>query len=498
MMRAWTLRSRLVIGIVALLAAMSVIIGAVSVFALEGYLVDKLDQQIIEATSRAQNVIDRPGGSFDPPAPDPAQQPNGFLPLAGLQPGAIGAFITDDTISGAILTDTVSGDTLGTTVLSDKEADALRSVPLDGTVVTVDLGKLGVYRAAAAVTSSGSTALVGLPLAAVDATVRQLLLVVGIVAASGLLVAALVGTAIVRLALRPLDRMVATASHVAELPLERGEVALAVRVPDGDADPSTEVGRVGAAINRMLGHVASALSAREASERKVRTFVADASHELRTPLASIRGYSELTRRGGHQLPDDVVHALGRIESESLRMTSLVEDLLLLARLDDGRSLEQLPVDLSALLVNAVSDAQVAGQDHEWALDLPAEPVVVRGDSARLHQVVANLLANARTHTPAGTSVSVSARFDGAMAELRVADTGPGIDPAVLPTVFERFARGDSSRSRVAGSTGLGLAIVQAVVTAHDGTVSARSEAGATVFTVRLPREATPPRAPSPA
>ena len=482
-MRTWTLRRRLVLGIVALLAAVSVIIGAVSVLALQGYLVDKLDQQITEATTRAQNVIDRP---FDPSGQQPDPQPNRFLPLAGLQPGAIGAYITENSIDGAILNDQVSGDGLGTTVLTHAEADALRSVPVDGTVVTVDLGSLGEYRVAAIETESGSTTLVGLPLAPVSATVTQLLIVIGIVTASGILIAALVGTAIVRLALRPLDRVVATASHVAELPLERGEVALAVRVPDDDADPSTEVGRVGAAINRMLGHVASALSAREASEKKVRTFVADASHELRTPLASIRGYSELTRRGGHELPADVVHALGRIESESLRMTSLVEDLLLLARLDDGRSLEELPVDLSALLVDAVSDAQVAGQDHEWALDLPGEPVVVQGDSARLHQIVANLLANARVHTPAGTVVSVSARLDGASAEIRVADTGPGIDPTVLPTVFERFARGDTSRSRVAGSTGLGLAIVEAVVTAHRGSVTVASEPGSTVFIVRLP------------
>jgi len=182
----------------------------------------------------------------------------------------------------------------------------------------------------------------------------------------------------------------------------------------------------------------------------------------------------------------VVHALGRIESESLRMTSLVEDLLLLARLDDGRSLEERPVDLSALLVDAVSGAQVAGQDHEWSLDLPEQPVVVLGDSARLHQIVANLLANARVHTPAGTSVSASARLDGGFAELRVADTGPGIDPAVLPTIFERFARGDTSRSRVAGSTGLGLAIVEAVVTAHHGSVAVESAPGSTIFTVRLP------------
>jgi two-component system, OmpR family, sensor kinase len=481
--RTWTLRRRLVVAIIALLAAISLVIGAVAIVALRGYLVERLDRQITEATSRAQSVIDRP---IPAPGGVPDSQPRLFLPLAGLQPGAIGAYITDDAIEGAILTDRVSGNTLGTTTLTDAEADALRSVPDDGTAVTVDLGRLGEYRVAATATKSGATALVGLPLAEVDATVLQLLVVIAVVAASGLLIAALAGTAIVRLALRPLDRVVATASHVAELPLERGEVALGVRVPDADADPSTEVGRVGAAINRMLGHVASALSAREASEKKVRTFVADASHELRTPLASIRGYSELTRRGGHELPADVVHALGRIESESLRMTSLVEDLLLLARLDDGRSLEELPVDLRRLLADAVSDAQAAGQQHEWVLDLPAEPVELRGDSARLHQVVANLLANARTHTPPGTVVTVGARLDGATAEIRVADTGPGIDPTVLSTVFERFARGDSSRSRSAGSTGLGLAIVEAVVTAHRGTVTVQSEPGSTVFTVRLP------------
>jgi two-component system OmpR family sensor kinase len=249
----------------------------------------------------------------------------------------------------------------------------------------------------------------------------------------------------------------------------------------------------------MLGHIASALSAREASEKKVRTFVADASHELRTPLASIRGYAELTRRGGHDLPDDVVHAMARIESESVRMTSLVEDLLLLARLDDGRSLEELPVDISALLADAVSDAHAAGQDHHWNLDLPSEPVIVTGDAARLHQVFVNLLANARVHTPAGTKVDVSATVEDEIAEVRIADDGPGIDPAIVANVFERFARGDSSRSRAAGSTGLGLAIVEAVVSAHLGTVALTSKAGATVFTVRLPVAGpTPLRAPSPA
>jgi len=364
------------------------------------------------------------------------------------------------------------------------QQDVLTDVPADGHPRTVGLGELGEYRVVA--TTDGLRAVVvGLPLASVHSIVLQLMIVIGIVTAIGILLAVLAGTLIVRLALRPLDRVAETASHVAELPLDRGEVALAVRVPDRDADARTEVGQVGAAINRMLGHVASALSARHESERKVRQFVADASHELRTPLASIRGYAELTRRGSHDLPPDVVHSIGRVESEAMRMTSLVEDLLLLARLDEGRDLEREPVDLSRLLIDAVSDAHAAGPDHEWSLDLPEEPVTVQGDGLRLHQVVANLLANARVHTPAGTPVTVGLAVRDKVV-LTVMDAGPGIPEAQVPKLFERFARGDSSRSRLAGSTGLGLAIVQAVVTGHHGTVSVESEPGRTVFTVELP------------
>jgi len=302
----------------------------------------------------------------------------------------------------------------------------------------------------------------------------------------GLLLAALAAAVLVRLTLRPLSRIAATARRVSELPLDRGEVALAERVPDADTDPGTEVGQVGAALNSLLGHVGNALRARQASESKVRQFVADASHELRTPLAAIRGYAELSRRSQQPLPPDVAHALGRVESEAVRMTSLVEDLLLLARLDAGRPLEAEPVDLSRLLVDAVGDAQAAGRDHVWRLDLPDEPVVVTGDHARLHQVVANLLSNARTHTPAGTTVTARVCSTGGCAVLAVLDDGPGVPPAVLPTVFERFARADTSRSRTAGSTGLGLAIVSAVVHAHGGSVEVTSEPGQTAFVVQLP------------
>ena len=483
MKRPLTLRRRLIAGILVLLAAVSLTVGAVSTLSLRSYLIDRLDEQIVSAASRFQGVADRPGGGGGGDAGgDDRPAPGELLPLAGLPPGTVGAFVRDNHIYASVL-----GDELDTSTLTIGEATTLLSVEADADPVTVDFGeRLGDYRIVAVSNSRGEVLIIGMPSNEVTSTVLQLAFVIALVAALGLIAAFFAGTAIVRLALRPLERVAATASRVAELPLERGEVALSVRVPAEDADPSTEVGRVGAAINRMLGHIASALTAREATEKKVRTFVADASHELRTPLASIRGYSELTRRGGHTLPDDVVHALARIESESVRMTSLVEDLLLLARLDDGRSLEELPVDLARLLTDVVSDARATGHDHEWTLNLPTEPLVVRGDAARIHQVFANLTTNARVHTPAGSRVTVTARHDAETVEVTVADNGPGVDPAVFEHVFERFARGDTSRSRAAGSTGLGLAIVDAVVVAHGGSVSVESAPGSTVFTVRLP------------
>lgn len=261
---------------------------------------------------------------------------------------------------------------------------------------------------------------------------------------------------------------------------------LSERVPESECDPHTEVGRVGAALNRMLDHVNGALHARQESETRVRRFVADASHELRTPLASIRGYAELTRRGREQVGPDTRHALARIESEAGRMTLLVEDLLLLARLDAGRPLQFDRTDLVPLVVDTVSDARAAGLDHIWRLDLPDEPAPVRADAARLQQILVNLLGNARSHTPPGTTVTARVRRQGDRMCVQVEDDGPGIPAALLPHVFERFARGDSARTRATGSTGLGLAIVRAVVTAHGGTVDVRSAPGRTVFTVRLP------------
>jgi two-component system OmpR family sensor kinase len=304
--------------------------------------------------------------------------------------------------------------------------------------------------------------------------------------AAGIILVAVLGTWLVRRNLEPLRRVAATATKVSRMPLHSGQVALAERVDPADTDTRTEVGQVGAAFNEMLDHVDQALNARHQSEQRVRQFVADASHELRTPLASIKGYAELSRREPNAVPASVTHAMGRIESEAGRMGSLVEDLLLLARLDAGRPLEESPVDMSMLVINAVSDAHAAAPDHAWDLDLPPEPVEVTGDAARLHQVVANLLANARTHTPEGTRVTTSVRPEGDWVRVAVHDDGPGVPGTLQPNVFERFARGDDARNRAGGSTGLGLSIVAAVSKAHGGRVELDSRPGDTTFSLLLP------------
>jgi two-component system OmpR family sensor kinase len=240
----------------------------------------------------------------------------------------------------------------------------------------------------------------------------------------------------------------------------------------------------------MLGHVGNALERRQASEERLRHFAADASHELRTPVANVRGHAELALRHKGPVPTEVQRALDRIQSESERMTGLVDDLLLLARLDAGRALARSPVDLTRLVLDATEDARATGPGHRWLLDLPEEAVTVVGDEHRLHQAIGNLLANARTHTPPGTEVTVALSAEAADVRLTVTDTGPGIPEELTPEVFGRFVRADHSRSRTAGSTGLGLAIVYAVVTGHGGTVGVQSRPGRTAFTVTLP--ARPP------
>jgi two-component system OmpR family sensor kinase len=467
----WSLQRRLVLGIVVLLAVVSVAIGGASALVLRQSLLTRLDKQVVALLGFSA------GGGIGAAVPPDGQGGGG--------PRRFGGLVME--YSAGVAAGIVVGEDGRATALTGAQEAALLNLPgPERQPQTIDLGgSQGAYRVATATRPDGTRVIVGQSLAEVNTTTNSLLLIFGLVTLAALIAAAVAGTIVVRVALRPLGRVVATATRVSELELAKGEVSLADRVPDADTDVNTEVGQVGAALNRLLGHVEGALVARQASEGKVRQFVADASHELRTPLASIRGYSELTRRGGHELPDDVVRSLARIESESIRMTSLVEDLLLLARLDAGRELVLGEVDLVPLVVDAVSDAHAAAPDHEWQLNTPDE-VVVTGDGGRLHQVIANLLANARAHTPPGTRVTTTLAVEGDDALISVHDDGPGISPGLLPVLFERFARGDGSRSRATGSTGLGLAIVAAVVDAHHGTVTVESAPGDTRFVVRIP------------
>lgn len=474
--RPWTLRRRLLVIVAGLLVAVSVGIGIATVLVFHSSSVERLDTSLRATASRATEVAP-PGFPSDPGAAVVE-----FLRVPGQPVGTLGVVIAGDLVGGRYISET--GELLQPS--ADAMA-ALASVPPDGRPHTVSAGSLGDYRALALETQPQVRSVLALPLADVNAQTAQLAWTVAIVAAAGLLLALGVGWLVVSRALAPLGRVTATAQAVSELPLDRGDVDLTERV--AEADEVTEVGRLGTAFNRMLGHVASALTAREHSEQKVRRFVADASHELRTPLASIRGYAELTRLHGGDLPPDVIHAIGRIESESVRMTELVEDLLLLARLDEGRELASLPVDFGRIVGEAVGDAQAAGPDHDWEVRMPDAAPHVMGDEPRLRQVVSNLLANARIHTPEGTEVVATLDRGGDEVVLTVEDNGPGIPRQLAESLFERFARGDSSRSRLAGSTGLGLAIVRAVVEAHHGTVDVESEPGSTRFTVRLPAAA---------
>jgi two-component system, OmpR family, sensor kinase len=494
--RSWSLRTRLLATLLALLAFVCIGIGAGTQLALRGFLIRQLDQQVMEAAHRSAVINDfgPPRWAPPPPAPGaPAQMPPpmrhrgpgpDFLNAPGQAVGTLGAVVSDGHVVGAAV---VSNNGSRTPVPSSANPQ-LAALRPGRHPVEVDVNGIGEYRLAALHTRSGQIIVTGLPMSGIAKTLVSTLVMFSIVAGLALVMAGIAGIVIIRRQLAPLSNVAAAARRVTDLELERGEVNLPTPIVEVQAASAhTEVGQVGTALNRMVERIAAALSARHASEMRVRQFVADASHELRTPLAAIRGYTELAQRERSQMPQDVAHAMSRVESETRRMTHLVEDMLLLARLDAGRPLSEEPVDLSSLVVDAVSDAHIAGPDHQWSLDLPDEPVVVVGDGPRLQQVLANLLANCRTHTPAGTSVTVSLAADGVGgATLTVVDDGPGIPAEQQPEIFGRFVRGDTSRSRRDGSTGLGLAIVAAVVKAHHGAITLNSVPGRTEFRVQLP------------
>jgi two-component system OmpR family sensor kinase len=509
--RVPSLRWRIVAAVALLLVATNVVVGAVTVVAFRGYLVDRLDAELSTAAMRTVGGRDGaeppPGASGPPPGssssssssdsddlPDPD---NAFIGAPGQSAGTVIAIVRDGDLVLGGYTDG-DGDQRRLTAAQQR---TLAAVQTGGDPVTVELGALGDYRAQA-VSDDGDLFVTALPLGGLDAAIARLLLVIGVVTVLGLAVAAWALTVLVRRSLRPLERVAAVASGVTALDLERGDPDIPVRVSDSDLRANREVAQVGNALNRLLGHVARALTVRRDAEAGMRTFVADASHELRTPIATVRAYAELSERTSDL---DAVHRnVERIGREAVRMGNLVDELLLLARLDasalasgsgsPASQVVRVSVDLTSLAVEATMDARATAPDHRWTLQIvDDQPLLVAGEEVQLRRVVTNLLANARTHTPTGTAVVVSlqsvAASDGAVVRFVVANDGPPIPAESLPTLFDRFTRGEASRSREHGTSGLGLAIVRAVVVAHGGSVRVASGPGRTAFTVDLPASA---------
>ncbi len=459
-LRSFSLRTRLLAVTLALVATGLAIAGVVTYGSLRSFLLDRVDDQLRAAVTPAEQVV---GGFGRPPR-------RGFGPV-DLPIGTVMALYVSD----------------GSTLISQYPTDAALPPRIGTGFFNADLPGEGDYRFVAAngIDSDGDgrgrafsgRLLVGIPLNDVNDTLGRLLLVELLVGAAVLAAVGGAGFWLVRLGMRPLEDIERTAGAIAAGDLSR-------RIDDEDAN--TEVGRLGGALNTMLGTIEAAFAERQESERRLRQFVADASHELQTPLTSVRGYAELFRRGAADRPEDLRNAMRRIEAESERMGVLVDDLLLLAHLDQNRPMSLGRVDLRSITHDLVGDARVVDPDRPLTLDAP-EPVVIDGDEQRLKQVIANLLSNARTHTPPGTPVTVRVRRDGGDALIEIADRGPGMTSDRAARVFERFFRADPSRARVSGGSGLGLSIVSAIAEAHGGRVEVETAPGdGATFRVRLP------------
>ncbi len=457
-----SLRARLLLAVLALATVGLVAANLATYSALSSFLLDRTDSALDETA----HAISRPGHNDEARITPP------------------GTVVQARSLDGKTVIATVSRPTLPGHAAPAPSLPATIEPPRDTpgpdavsyfTVGSADGG--GRYRARASIEDGADAMLVvATSLDDVDSTLHRLLLIELVVTAIVVGGIAGLGLWVVRLGLRPLGEIEDTAAAIAAGDLSR-------RVER--AEERTEIGRLGLSLNAMLARIESAFRAQEASERKLRRFVADASHELRTPLAAVRAYAELFDRGAAERPADLERSMRGISRESERMSVLVDDLLLLARLDDGRQLERVPVALEEVVGEAVETAHAV--EPERPIELTAEPLAVIGDRVRLRQILDNLLANVRAHTPAGTPVTVTLSQSNGTAEIAVHDEGPGLDPEHLAHVFERFYRADASRARASGGVGLGLAIVAAVAEAHGGTVSASSEPGhGATFRIALP------------
>ncbi len=478
-----SLRVRLALAMSAVAFVALVAADVVTYSSLRSFLYGQVDQTLVASVPQAGQNAQLPGGGSQPSA-----QPGGN---AG--PGPVGPrnFFEVRSPTGAVVAQSEAYQADG-----KRYAPRLpRTVSGWGTVAGVP-GTAALFDAPSTVPGGpefrvlaqrqpgGSVVFIGASLTGVDSTLGRLVLIEGVVTACAFLGALVIGWWLVRLGLRPLVAMETTAEVVATGGLDQ-------RVPG--EDNGTEVGRLARALNVMLGRIQGAFAQRDAteaelrrSEARLRRFVADASHELRTPVAAVAAYAELFERGARERPEDLGRVVRGIRGETARMAQLVEDLLLLTRLDEGRPLERVPVELVALAAESLATGHAVGP--RWPVSLEAdEPVEITGDGSRLRQVIDNLLGNVRAHTPEGTPATVRVLRNGDEAVVEVADCGPGLTEEAAHHVFERFYRSDPSRSRAKGGSGLGLSIVAAIVTAHGGHVSVRPRpGGGAVFTVCLP------------
>ena len=480
----WSLRNRLVLGVVILSTLGFIASGVVAQKQIESFLIHQIDDQLINVGSGALPRVNLAGivdddeyqerrGRPERDDDDVPQTPLDRVPTStsltlldgnGAVVGGIGGDLNRvsvrDYIAGYTPTEVAEFEGRPFTIKAKGENFRVLALPLPS-----NLGSIAIAQS----------------LNDVDRTLSRLkwlfffigFLIVGLIA--------LASRTMIKVGLKPLSEVENTAEKIAA-----GD--LSARLPD--AKPTTEVGRLTTSLNTMLARIEESFAVRKTSEDKLRRFVADASHELRTPLTAIRGFAELHRQGAVSGEEETKQLLARIEGESIRMGSLVEDLLLLARLDQAREMENLPVDIAQVTKDAVASAQVAGPEHPISLIGDADELYTLGDQHRIHQVIANLLANARTHTPVGTPITVSIAQSSDGVRIGVTDAGPGLSAEDQKRIFERFYRADSSRVRIDGEgSGLGLSIVDAVMKAHGGSVSVSSEIGkGSTFTLFFPQQ----------
>ncbi len=464
-----SLRARLLLAVAAVALVGLVVADIATYTALRSFLVDRVDESLAAAHRPLIRSL------FGPLDRNPAGDAGA---LAAAAPGAYVELRSPD--GSALVSQSTRGEFTTSRPSLPKRVSGLEANSDEtATFFTVDSAHGGSdeFRVRAERLADDSVLMVALPLDDVNSTLQRLLWTMVFVTAAVLLGAVGLGLWLVRVGLRPLRNIESTAANIAG-----GELSL--RVPD--ADERTEVGRLGIALNTMLERIEDAFAKQQEAERRLRRFVADASHELRTPVSAVGAYAELFERGAQQRPDDLARVLRGVRVETSRMQALIEDLLLLTRLDEGRPLERQPVELVGLTGEAVEAAQTISAD--WPLSIEAdEPVEVTGDRMRLREVLDNLLANVRTHTPPGTPTTVRVHSEDDEAVIEVADEGPGLDAEDAARVFERFYRADPSRARDRGGTGLGLAVVAALVGAHGGRVDVDTSRGdGATFRVRLP------------